>query len=170
VRQLVNIREIREDDAATFLNLLVRVDEETEFMLLEAGERQITVEDQRQRIKTILSRDNQTILVAENDHDLIGYLAVIGGDFKRNRHRAYIVIGILQAFTDQKIGTKLFRKLEEWTRHHAVHRLELTVMAHNERAISLYKKMGFEIEGTKKHSLLISGSYVDEYYMAKLIP
>jgi RimJ/RimL family protein N-acetyltransferase len=42
-------------------------------------------------------------------------------------------------------------------------------MAHNERAIRLYKKMGFEIEGTKKHSLLISGSYVDEYYMAKLI-
>ena len=166
---MVNFREIREDDAASFRNLLTRVDEETQFMLLEAGERQITVEDQRQRIKRILSRDNQTILVAENDNDLIGYLASIGGDFKRNRHRAHIVIGILQAFIDQKIGTKLFMELEKWTRHHAIHRLELTVMAHNERAIRLYKKMGFEIEGTKKHSLLISGSYVDEYHMAKLI-
>jgi RimJ/RimL family protein N-acetyltransferase len=166
---LVTIREIREDDAATLLNLLTRVDEETQFMLLEAGERQTTVEDQRQTIKTILSRDNQTILVAENDDNLIGYLAAIGGDFKRNRHRAYIVIGILKAFIDQKIGTRLFTELDKWTRHHAVHRLELTVMAHNERAIRLYKKMGFEIEGTKKHSLLISGSYVDEYHMAKLI-
>ena len=166
---MVNIREIREDDAASFRNLLTRVDEETQFMLLEPGERQITVEDQRQRIKTILSKNNQIIFVAENDNDLIGYLAAIGGDFKRNRHRAYIVIGILQAFIDQKIGTKLFTELEKWTRHHAVHRLELTVMVHNERAIRLYKKMGFEIEGTKKHSLLISGSYVDEYYMAKLI-
>jgi RimJ/RimL family protein N-acetyltransferase len=166
---LVNIREIREDDAASFRNLLTRVDEETQFMLLEPGERQITVEDQRQRIKTILSKNNQIIFVAENDNDLIGYLAAIGGDFKRNRHRVYIVIGILQAFIDQKIGTKLFTELEKWTRHHAVHRLELTVMVHNERAIRLYKKMGFEIEGTKKHSLVISGSYVDEYYMAKLI-
>ena len=166
---MVNIREIREDDAASFRNLLTRVDEETQFMLLEPGERQITVEDQRQRIKTILSRDNQTILVAENDNDLIGYLAAIGGDFKRNRHRVHIVIDILQAFIGQKIGTKLFTELEKWTRHHAVHRLELTVMVHNERAIRLYKKMGFEIEGTKKHSLVISGSYVDEYYMAKLI-
>jgi len=138
-------------------------------MLLEPGERQITVEDQRQRIKTVLSKNNQIIFVAENDNDLIGYLAAIGGDFKRNRHRAYIVIGILQAFIDQKIGTKLFTELEKWTRHHAVHRLELTVMVHNERAIRLYKKMGFEIEGTKKHSLVISRSYVDEYYMAKLI-
>lgn len=166
---MVTIREIREDESATFLNLLARVDEETQFMLLEAGERKITIEDQRQRIKTVLSRDNQTILVAENDNDLIGYLAAIGGEFKRNRHRAHIVIGILQIFINQKIGTKLFMELEKWTRQHAVHRLELTVMAHNERAIRLYKKMGFEIEGTKKHSLLISGSYVDEYYMAKLI-
>src|SRR5262245_66466307 len=104
---MVNIRKIREDDAVTFLNLLARVDEETQFMLLEPGERQITVEDQRQRIKTILSKNNQLIFVAENDNDLIGYLAAIGGDFKRNRHRVYIVIGILQAFIDQKIGTKL---------------------------------------------------------------
>jgi len=113
---LVTIREIRADDAATFLNLLARVDEETQFMLLEPGERQITVEDQRQKIRTILSKDNQTIFVAENDNDLIGYLAAIGDDFKRNRHRAHIVIGILQAFIDQKIGTKLFtefRKMDE---------------------------------------------------------
>jgi Acetyltransferases, including N-acetylases of ribosomal proteins len=46
-------------------------------------------------------------------------------------------------------------------------RLELTVMVHNERAIALYKKMGFEIEGTKKRSMRIDGQYVDEYYMAK---
>jgi hypothetical protein len=113
---LVTIREIRADDAATFLNLLARVAEETQFMLLEPGERQITVEDQRQKIRTILSKDNQTIFVAENDNDLIGYLAAIGDDFKRNRHRAHIVIGILQAFIDQKIGTKLFtefRKMDE---------------------------------------------------------
>jgi RimJ/RimL family protein N-acetyltransferase len=40
-------------------------------------------------------------------------------------------------------------------------------MVHNERAIALYKKMGFEIEGTKKRSMRIDGQYVDEYYMAK---
>ena len=42
-------------------------------------------------------------------------------------------------------------------------------MVHNERAIRLYKKMGFEIEGTKKHSLFVNGQYVDEYYMAKIL-
>ena len=31
------------------------------------------------------------------------------------------------------------------------------------------KKMGFEIEGTKRDSLRVDGVYVDEYYMAKLL-
>jgi RimJ/RimL family protein N-acetyltransferase len=42
-------------------------------------------------------------------------------------------------------------------------------MAHNSGAIALYKKMGFEIEGTKNHSLIVDGMYIDEYYMAKLV-
>ena len=39
----------------------------------------------------------------------------------------------------------------------------------NEAGIALYKKRGFEVEGTKKHSLLVNGQYVDEYYMARLV-
>jgi RimJ/RimL family protein N-acetyltransferase len=42
-------------------------------------------------------------------------------------------------------------------------------MIHNEAAIALYKKIDFEIEGRKQHSLVINGSYVDEYCMAKLL-
>jgi RimJ/RimL family protein N-acetyltransferase len=60
--------------------------------------------------------------------------------------------------------------LEDWSREKGIHRLELTVMAHNTNAIGLYQKVGFQIEGTKKGSLFVDGQYVDEYYMAKLLP
>jgi len=60
-------------------------------------------------------------------------------------------------------------ELERWAKKNNLHRLELTVMAHNEAALALYKKMGFEIEGRKKHTLFINGSFVDEYCMAKLL-
>lgn len=63
----------------------------------------------------------------------------------------------------------LFNTLEEWAKDNGVHRLELTVMVHNEAGIALYKKSGFEIEGTKRHSLIIRGKFIDEYYMSKLI-
>jgi RimJ/RimL family protein N-acetyltransferase len=61
------------------------------------------------------------------------------------------------------------RETELWAHRHRVHRLELTVMAHNAAAVALYEKAGFVIEGTRRHSMLIDGSYVDEYYMAKLL-
>ncbi len=42
-------------------------------------------------------------------------------------------------------------------------------MAHNLGAVALYEKAGFAIEGTRKQSMLVDGSYVDEHYMAKLL-
>ncbi|WP_425453646.1 N-acetyltransferase family protein [Oceanobacillus chungangensis] len=96
---------------------------------------------------------------------LVGY----GGDAKRNKHSAYIVIGILQDYRGKGIGTKLFEELEHWASNHNIHRLELSVVTRNEPGLSLYKKMGFEIEGTKRHSLFIDGEFVDEYEMVKLL-
>jgi RimJ/RimL family protein N-acetyltransferase len=100
---------------------------------------------------------------------LAGYLSAIGGRFARDRHAAYIVIGILDRFTGMGIGTTLFEKLEDWAKGHGIHRLELSVMIHNQRAVALYKKMGFDVEGIKRDSLLVDGAYVDEYYMSRLI-
>ncbi|MED1939342.1 GNAT family N-acetyltransferase, partial [Cytobacillus firmus] len=34
--------------------------------------------------------------------------------------------------------------------------LELTTVIHNQAGVTLYKKAGFQIEGTKKHSLMIT--------------
>jgi RimJ/RimL family protein N-acetyltransferase len=165
---MITIREIQKGDAERFLDLCKRIDEETQLMLREPWERDITLEEQRKQIKSILSRDNQAIFVAEIDGRLVGYLTARGGVYSRDRHRVYIVIGILQAFTSQGIGTKLFSTLERWARECKLHRLELTVMVHNDKALGLYKKMGFKIEGRKMHSFFVNGAYVDEYYMAKL--
>jgi RimJ/RimL family protein N-acetyltransferase len=163
------IRTIRENDAEQFLNLCKQLDVETQFMMLEPGERKTTLEEQRTQIEILLRQENQTIFVAEQDNQLIGYLAASGGKFIRKRNSVYLVMGILQAFTGQGIGTQLFHTLEEWALKQHIHRMELTVMTHNTAGIALYKKQGFAIEGTKRHSLLINGQYVDEYYMAKLL-
>jgi GNAT acetyltransferase-like protein len=94
-----SIWEIQGSDAASFLALCKRLEEENKFMMLEPGERQTSLEEQEKRIRDVLSRDNQTIFVAEEQGALIGYLAGIGGNYARNKHGVYIVIGILEAFT-----------------------------------------------------------------------
>ncbi|HDR3886749.1 TPA: GNAT family N-acetyltransferase [Bacillus cereus] len=163
------IREIRVEDAASFLQLSKQLDEETKFMLYEPGERKTTVEQQEKMVHRFIENEYATIFVAVEDDRVIGFILANGNDVQRKRHVATIVIGILQEYSGRGIGTSLFKEVEMWARLHDVWRLELTVMAHNTRAQALYKKAGFEQEGVKKASLIIDGKDVDEYYMAKLL-
>ena len=49
-------------------------------------------------------------------------------------------------------------------------RLELTVYADNLPAIALYRKFGFEVEGTHRAYAMRDGRYVDALCMARLHP
>lgn len=139
-------------------------------MLLEPGERLTTSEEQRQKIAALLAADHSMIFVAEIDGQLTGYLGAYGSSYQRNRHSVYLVVGILQAFSGQGVGTRLFAELQRWAEARHLRRLELTVMAHNDTAIALYKKVGFEVEGIKKDSIRLGDRYIDELYMSRLLP
>ena len=165
----MNIREITENDAKNFISLKNQLDTESQFLLLEPGERKISVNDQIENIKQVLSINNSVIFVVEDNNKLIGYLSAMGGKYKRNKHVVYVVIAILKDFNAKGIGTKLFSQLETWAKNHDIHRIELTTMTHNHNALALYKKMGYKIEGEKVNSLIINDKYINEYYLYKLI-
>jgi len=165
----MNFRTLQVNDAPKYLHLLKQLDKETSFMLFEKDERKTTVIEMEQQLSKILQQPNSTIIVAEVESLLVGFITAIGGNVTRNKHNAYIVIGILQDYCEKGIGTKLFQHLEEWAKVNGIHRLELTVMEHNKRAIHLYKKMGFQQEGIRKHSLKVNNEYINELYMGKLI-
>ncbi|HUT80313.1 MAG TPA: GNAT family protein [Candidatus Bathyarchaeia archaeon] len=46
-----------------------------------------------------------------------------------------------------------------------LHRIELSVYPYNERAIHVYKKIGFTIYGRKRHSRFMNGQFQDEILM-----
>ncbi|WP_099355654.1 GNAT family N-acetyltransferase [Fredinandcohnia onubensis] len=163
------VRQITISDAENLGYLTQQVEMTSEFMLWEAGERKANTDQQRKMIERICSEDNSTILVAEEKGQLIGYIMAIGGNARRNKHSVYIVVGILKDFRGKGVGVNLFEELEKWALTHKIHRLELTVVTRNVAGLALYQKMGFEIEGTKRDSLLIDGDFVDEYYMSKLL-
>lgn len=165
----MHIRKIQPEDAEAFLVLNHSLDAETKTMLLEPGERNSDVESLRKRIEHTVVQSNEAIFVAEEDEVLIGYASIMGGHLQRMAHKASIVTGVLPQHGGKGVGTQLFTAMLEWAENSDFYRLELTVMIHNAPAIALYQKFGFQREGTKRASLKVDGTYVDEYVMSLLL-
>lgn len=166
---MIKVRQIKALDAEKYMKLYSKLDEETVFRLYEPGERKISLSQQIIEINSIINNDNSTIIIAEDGEELVGYLSAFSRSQKRVQHIVTIGIAILQTHVGKGVGTMLFKELETWAKEHNKHRLELTVMENNPSAFALYRKMGFEVEGVKKDSLLINGEYINDIYMSKLI-
>ena len=166
----MNIRQAVIHDSQQLVQLFTKLDNETNFMLFESGERKITVEMQVKQMQSFTDSTSQVMFVAENQYgEIVGFIVGIGGNFMRNKHSLYCVIGVLLSEQGQGIGKKLLGQLECWAQIYSFHRLELTVMEHNQSAINLYQSCGFYTEGVKRDSLKVAGEFVNELYMSKLL-
>ncbi len=157
-------------DAAALLRLKQRLDRETSFMLLEVGERDTSVRVLARQLEDMARSGNSVVIVAEIGADLAGYVELAGGEFRRNRATAQLVIGVLAEASGKGVGSGLLEEAKRWAAAHGLHRLELTVMTHNRRAAGLYQRAGFSVESRRAECLLVDGRFVDELHMAVLVP
>jgi RimJ/RimL family protein N-acetyltransferase len=166
----VRFRVANSDDAGGLLALKQRLDGDTSFMLREPDERSGDVAEIAAELEGMSAHPGSALILAETSSGLVGYVEAEGGRFRRNRATVHVVIGVLAAASGHGVGSGLLRALERWAISVGLHRLELTVMAHNRRAIELYERMGFVVEGRRHECLVVDGQLVDELYMAKLLP
>lgn len=158
-------RKLSVDEAEQFWHLMNQLDYETKYMLYEPGERRKNLSETEALIRDSVE-GKDFLLAAETENKLIGYISAQRGRMNRIAHSAYIVVGILKDYRGQGIGTEFFKRLHAWAEEKQITRLELTVICENEAAKHLYTKSGFEIEGIKRKSVCVDGTYLDEYYMA----
>lgn len=78
-------------------------------------------------------------------------------------------ISTLEEYCGQGLGTRLMALLEQEARKMNMHRIHGSVRAANRRAIGLYLKCGFEIDGCSKETAFINGQWHDEYYISKIL-
>ena len=68
------------------------------------------------------------------------------------------------------LGTIMMDYLIEWCKNNGeTVKISLTVRKDNKRAIALYEKYGFEIEGILKKETFIDGEYYDSIVMGLMI-
>ncbi len=93
------------------------------------------------------------------------------GASARRRHAASLGISVRDAWHGQGIGHALLSAvLTQADRWMGLLRIELIVFVDNAPAIALYRRHGFEVEGTHRAHALKDGAYVDAYSMARLHP
>ena len=127
--------------------------------------------DQEKWIRYYSENENALLLVAETEGKIVGVL-----DFKthpkiRMSHSGEFGISILPEYQNQKIGSEMIEFLLQWsTTRPKIKKINLSVFHPNARAIHVYKKLGFEIEGVQMKAVQISdGEFIDLVMMGKVI-
>ena len=111
-------------------------------------------------------------LVAELNGEIVGSAGLQApGVALRRRHVMGLGISVAPAAQRQGVGSALMIALcdyaDNWL---AILRIELTVYSDNEVAQRLYRKFGFQVEGTHRGYAMRDGVYVDAIAMARLHP
>lgn len=108
-------------------------------------------------------------LVACIDDIVVGHLTLDVNQRPRRSHIADFGITVDARWHNRGVASALLRTMidlcDNWL---PVRRIELTVFADNAPAIAVYRKHGFEVEGTGKQFALRDGEYVDALFMARI--
>lgn len=154
------IRKAKVSDAAGIIECMQSVMDEKVYMVSdyylysEKGEREM------------IKSPSDLNLVLEFKGKIIGLLKVQRGYYRKTFHTGVLTIAIEKEFRNMGFGKKMMELALRWARDVGIEKLSLEVFSTNENAISLYRSMGFQIEGVRKKHFKINGEYVDDILMA----
>ncbi|MGK5594805.1 MAG: GNAT family N-acetyltransferase [Parachlamydiaceae bacterium] len=138
---------------------------------LHYKEKPICISKLETRIKTTTESPYELFLGVFDKGKIIGqiYFRVQHPDHPWVKHIGEFGMTVLKDYWGQGIGTELLLQMEAFASTLSISRIEAKVRTTNEQAISLYRKFGYQIEGTRRMAALINGSFEDELHIAKLI-
>ncbi|GGX72426.1 GNAT family N-acetyltransferase [Saccharospirillum salsuginis] len=114
--------------------------------------------------------DNFYLYVALVDNETVGHIGFEVSRNVRRRHVGSFGMAVKDGVQGHGVGSVLLSTVidlaDNWLN---LKRIELTVFSDNDRAVGLYKKHGFEIEGESKAFAFRNGEYVDAYHMARVL-
>ncbi|MFJ8517357.1 GNAT family N-acetyltransferase [Lysinibacillus xylanilyticus] len=158
------MRVVNEEDAGALLEIQQEVLSEEDYLITTIDEFQRTIDEQREWIQEKLANERETIFIAQYQGKIVGWLVFQSPQRKRLAHTGTFGMMVLNEYRGLGIGKLLIEKLLEWAEHNPyIEKISLGVFSTNERAIALYKKMGFVEEGRKiKEIKLHDNEYIDD--------
>ena len=138
------IRNGDEPDGAAVFDVFNRTHGETDYLLTYPDENSFDSEQEAQFLKEKAISPNEIELVAIVDGKIAGTAGIESvGEKYKVKHRAEFGIGILKEYWGLGLGKALTKACIQCAIDAGYEQLELNVIAENERAMSLYRSLGF---------------------------
>jgi len=151
------------DDLLDFINGLV--EEEAMIAANQKHTRDSEI-DWLARYLTNLEKDKHIAVVAEVDGRVVGSCELTPR-FGRMSHVGSLGISVKDGYREKGIGQKMISELERQAPRLGLESIYLEVFSNNERAIYVYKKMGYEETGRIPACIKYKSGYVDSVIMCK---
>lgn len=162
------VRSAIEKDAKNLSMVRLQIDGETENLDREKGEAYIDESGFKQIIRDDTESFGNLFLVAEVNERIVGFSRCEGNKLKRTSHKVEFGVCVLKDYWGYGIGKNLLKESVHWVNSNGIKKITLNVLETNEKAIMLYKKYGFEVEGIlKKDKVLSDGNYYNTILMGR---
>jgi putative acetyltransferase len=162
----VTVRPAQPDDADALVALFSAVAGEGRWI---GGELPLS-DAQAARLRASAARPvddpEQLTVLADDDSDVVGWLTV----YRVAPGRAGLGMALAASHRGRGIGRRLLDRAAGWAREREMHKLELEVWPHNERARRMYEAAGFVTEGHRhRHWRRADGSLWDAIDMGLVL-
>lgn len=142
----VRLLELR--DAEMYLGFLCALDSQSPFMHYRSGERSMTVQGMRSRIKKQEKQGNSFVVLAFGlDDKPIGYFSVNGGNSFSTAQSATVAVGVIKQYRSNGVANKMLAMALAQSVLRGVRRWECTVVSDNKEAVSFYMNNDFRLSG-----------------------
>ncbi|MBU5594429.1 GNAT family N-acetyltransferase [Amphibacillus sp. MSJ-3] len=163
MKEKLRLRPVEKDDLAFIYQMQINPDVSNYW----CEEPYTTMEKLTKSYETSQDNNFHRQFILMSGEERIGFLALYGIE---SRHRnAEFAIMIDPGQQGKGYATEATRLLVDYGFYQLnLHKLYLYVVKHNEKAIHIYQKVGFQTEGELKKHYFIDGQYYDGYIMGLL--
>ena len=157
-------------DAAEMIEYMRKTAGETNFLLRTPEEITMTVPDEERYLQNIAESDWNCMIVCTVEGVIAGNCQIARHTKRKNCHRADVMIALLEEFWGLGIGSAMFEEMITIAKAWGLMQLELEVIEGNDRAMGLYRKMGFGTISYIPNAIrLADGKLLKEFRMLKTL-
>ena len=164
------IREASKEDAKHMIDFYNIVGGETDFLSFGKNEFIKNLTDYKGLVEATRDEDNSIILLIEIDDKIVGIATINSSPKARFKHVGEFGIVIAHQYCGMGLGRKIIDYIIEWSNSNGItKKISLVTSENNYKAIELYKKVGFEVEGILKKDNYVNGVYGNTIMMGLIL-